>query len=92
MRRVSHTSKKFKELFAEKLKGKTQKSRCPALYRRYAKIETSKDLKQGPYAPDVDEHNRLAPKMLYSMQAQALPEELEESEKLWDEGAPCRCR
>ena len=85
-------AKKFKELFGEKLKGKTQKSRCLELYRRYAKIETSKDLKQGPYAPEVEEHNRLAQKMLYSMQAQVPPEELEEFEKLWDEDAPCRCR
>ena len=30
--------------------------------------------------------------MLYSMQAQVPPEELEEFEKLWDEDAPCRCR
>jgi len=40
----------------------------------------------------VEEHNRLAQKMLYSMQAQVPPEELEEFEKLWDEDAPCRCR
>eukprot|EP00975_Prorocentrum_lima_P005112 1111925-Prorocentrum_lima.AAC.1 len=40
-------AKKFKELFGEKLKRKTQKPRCLELYRRYAKIETSKDLKQG---------------------------------------------
>ena len=42
--------------------------------------------------PEVEEHNRLAQKMLYSMQAQVPPEELEEFEKLWDEDAPCRCR
>ena len=67
-------AKKFKELFGEKLKRKTQKPRCLELYRRYAKIETSKDLKQGPYAPRAEEHNRLAQKMLYSMQAQVPPE------------------
>ena len=84
-------AKKFKELFGEKLKRKMQKPRCLELYRRYAKIETSKDLKQGPYAPRAEEHNRLAQKMRYSMQAQVPPEELEEFEKLWDEDAPRRC-
>ena len=72
----------FKELFGEELKGKTHMSRCLELYRRYAKIETSKDRKHGPYAPEAEEHNRLAQKMLYSMQAQVPPEEVEEFEKL----------
>ena len=66
-------AKKFKELFGEKLKRKMQKPRCLELYRQYAKIEKNEDLKQGPYAPDVEEHNRLAQKMLYSMQAQVPP-------------------
>ena len=55
-------AKKFKELFSEKLKRKTQKPRCLELHRLYAKIEDSKDLKQGPYAPEVEEHHRLAQK------------------------------
>ena len=51
-----------------------------------------KNIAWGPYAPDVKEHNRLAQKMLYSMQAQVPPEELEEFEKLSDADAPRRCR
>ena len=66
-------AKKFKELFGEKLKRKTQKPRCLELYRQYARIETSEDLKQGPYAHEEEEHKKLAQKLLYSMQAQAPP-------------------
>ena len=44
-----------------------------------------------PRGRRAEEHNRLAQKMLYSMQAQGPPEELEEFEKLWDEDAPRRC-
>ena len=84
-------ARKFRELFAERIGVDSQKDACLKLYRKYAKIETSKNLKQGPYAPEVEEHNRLAQKMLYSMQAHVPPEELEEFEKLWDEDAPRRC-
>ena len=71
-------ARKFRELFAERIGVDSQKDACLKLYRKYAKIETSKNLKQGPYAPEVEEHNRLAQKMLYSMQAHVPPEELEE--------------
>ena len=74
-------ARKFRELFGEK----TPRSKCLDLYRKYAKIETRKE--QGPY-PTVAE----AQKKLYSMECQVPPEELEAFQKLWDEGAPRRCR
>ena len=44
-------ARKFRELFAERIGVDSQKDACLKLYRKYAKIETSKNLKQGPYAP-----------------------------------------
>lgn len=84
-------ARKFRELAGERLGGNSQKDFCLKLYRQYAKIATRNDLKQGPYASEKEAHKKLAQKMLYSMRAQMPPEELEEFEKLWDEGAPRRC-
>ena len=85
-------AQKFRELFGEKIGEDSQKDACLKLYRKYAKIATSDDLKQGPYASEEEAHKKLAQKMLYSKQAQVPPEELEEFEKLWDKDAPRRCR
>jgi len=73
-------ARKFRELFGEH----AQKASCLKLYREYANV--AKRVDSGPY-PTVAE----AQKKAYTTECQVPPGELEEFQKLWDDGAPRRC-